>query len=448
MMLAYVVIFGAYSCVRHYTFQTQTWDLAVFEQSFYSTVHGNFMVNAFENGSHFAVHFSPTLLLLVPFYALWQSPYALLLIQSLALGMGALPLYLYTKKILNKRYGLLVGGLYLVYPSLHWINLFDFHAVSFAIPLTLAAWYYLNESKYWLMSVFIILAAGTEENIIVTILFIGLYLLVKRRWRIGSAVTLSSLVYFGLVGYVIMPAFGGGIARLDRYQQFGDTLPAIIAGVITNPVLTAATIATPAKALYLVKLLVPVFFLPLLSAGHILLLIPGLLQNLLTNTESQYASFYHYDSILVPFILIASAHGLKHIFDRQFVSSRILATTVTASAIICLVWLSPLSPINIPINKFDRQRIQTFRQIIKAIPPTASVAVDTNLVPHLTHREHVYLAGTERLLVDFVVIDSYNIIGFPDQAAFDQYLNQYRQSGHYELSIISDRYFVFKRTNG
>jgi hypothetical protein len=44
-------------------------------------------------GSHLGVHFSPTLLLLAPLYALWPSPLALVAAQALVVALAMVPLY-------------------------------------------------------------------------------------------------------------------------------------------------------------------------------------------------------------------------------------------------------------------------------------------------------------------------------------------------------------------
>ena len=444
LIIVYFILFSTLSCLRHYTFQTQTWDLAAFEQSFYNTVHGKFMYNTFEKTNHFAIHFSPFLLLLVPIYFLWQSPYNLLIIQSLALAIGALPLYLLAKRLIDKKWALLIAVLYLIYPSLHWVNLFDFHAVPFAIPLILSTFYFLEKENYKIASIFLILTAATAENMIVAVFFIGLYLLLFKYRKFGLAVALISLIYFILVAKAIMPAFDGGIVRLDRYAQFGSTAPEIITNVVLKPSLTWQTILTGPKMLYLLKIFLSVAFLPFLAWQTLILLLPGLLQNLLTTLEFQFSNFYQYDSILIPFILIATVYGLQNSLKKNL-PAKMITLIILVSALAGFVWSSPLSPFNFPLPRFTQERAKAFKKIVELIPAEASVAAQTNLVPHLTHREYIYMNGDEQFLVDYVIIDGNDILGFPDQQALDQYIDTYRRSHQYEMVIIDERYYILKR---
>src|SRR3989344_4920311 len=180
MILAYVAFFGLFTSLRHYQFQTQAWDMGIFDQLFWNTIHGQFMQSSIEDiPDHFGIHFSPTLLLLVPGYALFPSPYYLLLMQTIALALGAWPLYLLARKKLKDPLPLIIAGAYLLYPSLHWVNTFDFHEIAFFVPLALAGLYFLEEQKWLPASVFLILAAGTKEDAILIVFFIGLYMLIK-----------------------------------------------------------------------------------------------------------------------------------------------------------------------------------------------------------------------------------------------------------------------------
>lgn len=444
LIIGYFLIFSSLSVWRHYTFQTQTWDLATFEQSFWNTLQGKIMFNNFEGKNHLAIHFSPILFLLLPIYALWQTPENLLILQTAALAIAALPLYLLAKKILNKNWAIFISALYLIYPSVHWINLFDFHEVPLAIPLIFSSFYFVTKKKYYLASLFLILTAMVSENMIVAVIFMGLYFLLFDHKHFGLTVSLFSLIYFLAVVQLIMPALGGGLIRLDRYAQFGTTAPEIISNVIFNPSLTWQTVATNQKFFYLTKIFLPLLFLPLINIKTLILLVPGLLQNLLTNFEFQFTNFYQYDSILIPFLFIGLIFAVKKILDWQ-INKLIVMILIAASAMVSFLWQSPLSPFNFPTAKFFNSRTKTFQEILKLIPANASVSAHTNLVPHLTHREFIYMNGDEKFLVDYLIIDSQDLFGFPDQQSFDQYLNIYLRSDSYQAYLIDEQYYIFKK---
>src|SRR3989344_3752987 len=114
----YVVVFGAFTSFRHYNFYTQTWDMGAFVQTMWNTTQGRIMFNNIEEVHNtLGVHMSPWLFALVPGYLLFQSPYYLLIVQTIALALGAIPAYLLAYHILRKKsYALAFATNYLLYP--------------------------------------------------------------------------------------------------------------------------------------------------------------------------------------------------------------------------------------------------------------------------------------------------------------------------------------------
>ena len=93
--------------------------------------------------SYFSDHFSPVYLLLMPFYLLFPQPATLLVLQTLALAAGALPIYLLAREKLAPgftRIGWVLA--YFLFLPLAFINLFDFHELTFAVlPLGLSLYF-------------------------------------------------------------------------------------------------------------------------------------------------------------------------------------------------------------------------------------------------------------------------------------------------------------------
>lgn len=462
MILAYIAFFGIFTSVRHYNFQTQTWDMGIFAQTFWNTIHGRIMQNSIEETSnHLGVHMSPFLFFLVPIYALFPSPYTLLILQTIALALGAWPLYLLTKQALGTirkpSWPLILSAAYLLYPSLHWVNNFDFHPIAFLIPLLLAAFYFLQVKKWAWGSLFLALAASTQEDAILVAAFVGLYFLIKPRleknlpyWntekKLGLAVLLISIFYFLISTKLIMPALGGGLLRLDRYSQFGNTAPEILKNIFLQPKILAQTLFNAEKFRYVFWLFLPVAFLPFFSKYTLILLIQGLAENLLTNSSSQFSGFYQYDSVLIPGIFIGSIFGLKNLLSRRpKYASRIKWLLIFAIAAGYLV-RSPVNPFFFPADLFQSNpHWSAFRQMIKSTPANADVAAQTNLVPHLANRKHIYMLGAEPFPPDILLIDALDDFGFLGPNELQQYILKYANSGLYETEIINERYLILKK---
>ena len=469
-ILIYIVIFGAVTSLRHYNFQTQAWDLGIFTQVMWNILHGNGMSTTLEFvENHFAVHMSPILFLLAPGYAVFQNPYYLLIIQTLVLALGALPLYLTAAlRLQGKLLPILITFAYLLYPSLHWVNWFDFHPIAFLIPFFLAAFYFYETKKYGWMSLFLALAASTQEDAILVVAFFGVYLMIKdigrpkdvRCLKIGLAVILLSVFYFLISIKVIMPYFGGGLLRIDRYAHLGSGFGEIFKNIFLHPFLFINTLFQWQKFTYLFGLFLPVAFLPFFAWREMILLIPGIAQNLLTNYQPQFSGTFQYDASLIAGIFIATIYGAAKQGDvfafltaaplpsglpagktRKNITS-MLATT----SILAFLWHSPIGVKNFPTAIFQKDaRANAFRKMIKNIPPDVSVATHTNLVPHISNREHVYMLGYEPKLADVALADGADYFGFPNPKTFQQHIQKCADSGKYKVDIIDDRYYILKK---
>lgn len=448
----YVAVLGTLAILRQYNFQTQTWDMGAFEQTFWNTVHGRVMQNNLEEvRNHLGVHMSPWLFALVPGYALFQSPYYLLIVQTLALALGAWPLYLLALRVLgSKKWALLIAAVYLLYPPLHWVNLFDFHEIAFFVPLLLAALYFIEMEKWLWAALFLALSASVEENAILAVMFVGLYLLTKRgsARKIGAAVAILSLAYFLLSVKVIMPTLGGGLLRLDRYANLGGTPGEIVRNAAAHPGIVFRTVFTWPKFWYVFWLFLPVAFLPTLGSLILIVLIPGLLQNLLTFFSFQFSSFYQYDAILVPGIFAASVYGLKYFLTRFPGYRRAMQILLAVLALTGFLLRSPLNPRSFPAKLFGtNERWTAFRQMAAEVPPGVTVAAQTNLIPHLAHRQHAYMLGREPFPADMVLLDLGDSFGFPDGESFQRYLDSYTLTNRYRVKNIGERYVILLRSD-
>ncbi len=455
MILAYALFFGIFTALRHYQFQTQAWDMGIFDQLFWNTINGRFMLSSLEEiPNHFGIHFSPTLLMLVPGYAIFPSPYFLLLMQAAALALGAWPLYLLARKKLRDPFPLIISGAYLLYSPLHWVNNFDFHEIAFFIPLAIAAFYFFEEKKRLAASIFLALAAGTKEDAALIAVFFGIYLLL-RAWqernkpeiKIGIVIILLSTFYFLLATKVIMPAFGGGLLRLDRYHELGGTAMEIIGNSVTNPGLPLSIIFQFQKLKYMLWLFLPAAFLPFFSWPSLFLILPGILENVLTNFPSQFSGHYQYDAVIIPGLFIGMISGLEFLSKKWFIGKEKLLGRIVLIAIFAGFLLrSPISPLLFPLDLFagNPQR-SAISELIAKVPVGASIAAPTNFVPHLTGRPEIYLLGTEPYRTGIVLLDGADLSGFADETQFQNYADSYMNSGNYTYEEVGGRYFIFKR---
>ncbi len=86
---------------------------------------------------------------------------------------------------------------------------------------------------------------------------------------------------------------------------------------ILHPLRTLATLLTADRAVYLVAILAPLAFLPLLGGWDLLGVLPALAQNLLSRDPILYGFRTQYQSFVLPFLILAAIGGYARLARRR-----------------------------------------------------------------------------------------------------------------------------------
>ncbi|MCI4327281.1 MAG: DUF2079 domain-containing protein [Thermoplasmata archaeon] len=145
MIAAFTAVSFYAGVVSFFDLQTRNAiDLTIFMQALTSTVHGHpyplyesYDCMTKSRCSFLLVHPSPVLYLAVPLYAAAPSPFTLFAIQSVGVGLAAVPLYLLTRHVTGSPgKGLVAAALFLVWAPTLSGEAFSFHLEAF-LPLAL-----------------------------------------------------------------------------------------------------------------------------------------------------------------------------------------------------------------------------------------------------------------------------------------------------------------------
>jgi uncharacterized membrane protein len=320
-----VAYFGTLTVQKHNAFLSTAFDLGNVDQTVWNTRHGRpfAMTNIQGLEVRLGTHVEPILLPVSLLYFLWSDPRALLLLQTLVIGLGAWPVYLLARRqwsTLEAR-GRPMGDLsalvfalaYLLFPALQSANYFDFHAVALAPTFFLFALYFLETERWGAFGLFALLTMSCKEDAPLLVLMLGLYaLLVRRRPWIGLATIASSLAWFGLAVGWIMPHFDTrGVSPLaNRYAYLGDGPVEMALTMLTRPGLVLERLFTVENLAYLRDLLAPTAFLSLLAPHVLALALPSLAVNLLsTDGFMHQLEGFHYGAPLAPIVVASAAYG-------------------------------------------------------------------------------------------------------------------------------------------
>lgn len=422
LIFVYTIFFSFYTLFKHYSFQTSAGDLGFYEQSFWSTLHGRFFfTTVWEDigNTPFAHHFQPMLFLLLPLYAIYSSPETLLVLQSFFLALAALPLYWIAKKKLGEKGGVLFAALYLIYPALHGINQFDFHVEAFAIPFLFFSFHYFEEKQYSKFFLFAFLALTCKEDVALTLMAFSLYLLWLNRnsllninKKIKSqeivfplVLMLISLTWFFISIRVVVPYFN----KKTEYIFLERFYPSFVK--TSNPI-PDLLYDWNKKILFIILLLAPLEFLPLLSPYTVFITLPTFATILFGRYPHAYVIGYQYSYAIIPFFFVSAINGLQRLKLNEKTLKRFFGFMICVGIMFMLFFsLTPLGvlrAITPYVGEYKSFPEITFHEkalykILALIPENESVSTQNNIFPHLSHRLNVYLGYKEG--VSYILFD-------------------------------------------
>jgi uncharacterized membrane protein len=421
-VLLWVAVVFAGSVYKYESFG-QGYDQVDFEQAVWNTLQGRPMEDSRFNftDSIFGMDWMPMLLLFVPFYALVQSPHTLIFLHIVGAGLGVTPLYWLARERLGSRLaGLCAGLVYLLYPTLLHGVMNPFQLRLFAVTLLLFAFWYFERANWKLFAACVLLAMLARTDVALVVAMFGLYGLISRRkWPWVVPPLVGGLAYFALSTFVIVPSFihadslhgpSGPLANpmdcwpcghnpmLAYYGHLGGTFPEIAGYIVTHPVEMAQLVFSEPKLRYLVLLLLPLAFLPLLSPRPLVLGLPILALNLLSQRQSQVDYDTHYSLLLLPGLMAAAIYGAGTL--AGWLEDRVGATTQLRLAQLLMVGLVAWGvamqvPYKNPVARAvifaeTPARVEAARELVAMVPREAKVAASSFVAPRLLPRRYIY----------------------------------------------------------
>jgi uncharacterized membrane protein len=397
---AYAAGFAALSSLRHEAFITGRFDLGNMVQAVWSTAHGQPLQMTDLHGeqiSRLAAHVDPILVLFSPLWWLWPSPHLLLVVQAVAVALGALPVFsLACKHLASRRAGLGFALAYLLYPATGWLTLNEFHPVALAAPLLLFAFWYLDEERLLPFALFALAAAACKEEIPLVLSGFGVWFaFAHRRPVAGAAIALAGAAWGTVAIAIIIPHFNAG-AESDfygRYSEVGGSAAGILETAVEHPLRVLEAAFSSRDLHYLLELVAPLAALCLLAPLVLVAALPELALNLLSSTTTQTSIHFHYTAGVIAPLMIAAVFGAKRV-GRWAVP---LATVVVLAALVGNYRLGPIPGWrHVPGGQqyqATAARVTVHDRIaeraLELIPRDAVVSASNTLGGHLSARRRV-----------------------------------------------------------
>ncbi len=403
----YALLFSFVTVTRHLTFATHALDLGYYVQLTWNLARGAGPRVSLPEMHAWGDHLSPIMYVFVPAFWLAPGPVTLLIAQSVALAMGGVAVFgLARARLRDGGPAAAFALLYLANPSLHGINVRDFHAAALAIPLLLAAAWAVEAGRPWLALLPAALTLLCREDAALAVVALGAWMaLGRRKWGPGTLAVVGSLAVLAVDLRFLIPTYRGeAYTHLWRYRWLGDSLGGIAATGLLHPLRTLGALLTVDRLVYLVAMLAPLALLPLLGGGDLIGALLPVAQNLLSSDPVLYNFRAQYQAFVLPFLMVAAVGGYARLERRRpgHWPVSVLVVAMTVSLVLDSRTVNNLAPAR--FRPTDDQRAAY--RVLAAVPPGAVVSAQDPYVPHLSLRPLVFVFPVGIAKSDHVLIDT------------------------------------------
>jgi uncharacterized membrane protein len=411
--LAYAAFFIVFTIRWHYKLRTGNYDLSINNNLMFGGLHGHFLESTVvfpkDPPRYLANHAKFGAYLFLPIYALVPRPETLLVIQSLFVGFGAVPLFALARRHVSEWMALVVVLCYLAYYPLHGASFSEFQAVPLTSFFVFTVAWAADARRYRILAVALVIALSMREDIAVGLAVLGGFLLITgHRPLPGLAIVSVSTAYFLILRFYVMEQAGSWWfpnMYKDIWADGEKGFRSVIKTLVTNPIFLLSKLLVEKKILYLLHLLVPLAFLPVRRWYLWAALLPGALLTLLvTNYDPPSTFSFHYVMHWAPYLFMAGVLALKALQSATpdgFVRARAAAATMAAASLILSYnygafprregsFKAGFSKIEFTFSPAERKRYAELLEIAKDIPPDAPLAATEKVGPHVSSRLRIF----------------------------------------------------------
>lgn len=409
MILSYIVVFGSLTWSQQSNFGTFGFDMGIYDQGIWLLSHFKTPFLTVRGLNYFGHHVNLITLLFVPIYWLGGGPKFLYLIETVWIAGGALPLWLLAKNRLRSPWlGLFPAAVYLLYPSLEWINWWHFHPDALIVTPLIFAWWLATQRSWRWFAFAVAVTLSCKEDAALAVFIMGALITIRHWWRgrpvptevsdktgvlVGVLTILVAISWWFICTKLIIPFANDGIGPFygNLFPGFGSGVIDIIGGILHNPKILWQAATRPDCLTYYLKLFVPVAGLFILSPVTLIGL-PQLMVNVISAHGYTHDIHYHYSAIVSAAILLGTVETLGR-FSKCKVWLFLLILMLLGTAVWSNREWSP-SPLGTSFRTgiwaSSHSKHPALRKALSLVPPQAAVVATYYIVPHLTQRQLIY----------------------------------------------------------
>jgi uncharacterized membrane protein len=389
LVASYAVYMSTTTVKIHRGLGTSAYDFGLYEQGVWLLSRFDSPFVTLMGRNLFGDHSSFILLFLVPFYWFNPSTSFLLVVQSVVIASGAVPLFWYALRRLQSGGAAMVIALgYLIHPAVVWTNLENFHPDCFLAPLIALIVVSAAERRWRVYWVAVVLALLVKEDVAFVLVPIGLFVALRGDRRRGLITAAASLGVMALMFFVVMRSFTGVAFRNSWRIPFGG-VGGFLTTLVTRPWDVVVHLTSDTRPRYLWQVFAPLGFVAALAPSAALTALGVVGVNLLSTFWYQYQVQYHYSLVIVPglaFATIEAFFRLKSEFRRS------VATFVAGCSLVCAYFWVPLPFTRVAYESWSPSSPQVVAtaELFAKIPADASLSAYHPLTAQLARRHEIY----------------------------------------------------------
>ncbi len=326
-------------------------------------------------------------------------PQVLNLLNTVAVGVGAVPLYLLARDRFGDPWKAVPFALlWLLHPVVQGNAWETFHPDAFAMAPLLAASLCATRQRWRWFAAFLVLALVWKSDVALAVVVLGVLVAVRWHRRVGLAAVAAGVLWFAVtVGWMIPHLAGGETVFGELYGDLGDNPIDVAATAVRDPTDVVDRVVDNRPVRYSRDLLAPYGFVPVLGGAPLAIALPQATVNLLSERPftHEWRDNPHYQAIPMVAIALALVEGAALLQRRKGDRWRVGAVSVAlAGSLGATVAWGSLPPLTTQFAHYwsaDHDPARDAKdRAIAIVPGDAVVTAHYLLVPHLTHRESVF----------------------------------------------------------
>lgn len=381
-VVALSISYSALSIIRHNHFQSGGFDLGLYDQEVWQYAHFQWPYNTIKDRFILGDHLTLTLPLLAPLFWLWEDVRMLLIFQAVWLSFSALAIYKLVKiRGLTEITALCLAVVYSLFYGIQYLVFFDFHPVVIGVGLLAWIAYFLESGKNRWLIVLTVLLLLTQENLGLALASLGFIYLFRKKHRIVATAFIICGVGYSLLASKIVALFSP-----IGFQYWPQISP--------NPmIILQQFFDSEEKRQVWLYSLAGFSFLPILSPGAMLAVFFDLAQYFVTGPEfsRMWSPFMHHRATLGVFLILGVLDALVFFRRWRIAPQRVAIVLLGVALVLQYLWHLPLNKLAKAEYWKNETWMEDARGLFALVPAGARVAAQQNFIPHLSHRNQIYL---------------------------------------------------------